>query len=657
MAVSVSLNLRDIRKTQSRVKCLIQVNEVNNVQQYPLRRRPLPPGFCYVCSRLDPNARHKAPNGYLFAKGFFAYCEHMQPPRPPYPTFIEDDKDIDIPVLPPEYMANRSPGQPPSPRQPSSNQNLNISVTIKNKNSPSPDQKYSKKYFDTSVLNGVDDYDYDYEDDRYRLPPVFDKDSPENGKHLLHASDKTFAEAGGYNEDAHTILSDDDFKVPHLPSLSNSRNVTSHHDDYRHDQTSRSPGRSTKVKQVVKKRKTKRDIDRSAKSHPDEMSQHTEQNDEEEEGILKYNHRDEFSSLPNEGLEMAPSRDNSKLNSAKTDLSGAPEIGHGGPEVSFGDRRRSHQENPPSMTIQKIGSPELWCECTDLELGSMKCDECAAIGGHENWCTYARSGSRHGKCPKCGKHVRKTKSLTSQDVKKDMKRKLSFTRRMSKMTTRSDDSDISRKRPLSDTPLTTAKPTGLHVRFEDDKDGTHAEKHVDRLRSKTVTDEDYKKYDKAYQDFVYNREGWTEQSDYSDDEDFDDYPPKVHPRVDPNIHRDAYYRAIAARSLEKLKKLNEVDEKFAADRISKPHVFSYFKLRPHQKNALPGGPDNIGILPSESANVRPRKAMQHIFGKIKVDDFYPGGKRNKSQVSVSYSKEKNKQTMPINKWTRGGING
>ncbi|XP_060085222.1 uncharacterized protein LOC132564585 [Ylistrum balloti] len=650
MAVSVSLDLRDIRKTQNRVKCLIKVNEVKDVQQYPIRRRPLPPGFCYVCSRLDPNARHKIPNGYLFAKGFFSYCEHMQPPRPPYPTFIEDDKDIDIPVLPPEHLVNKAPGQPHA----NPNVNLSVSVTIKNKNSPSPEQKYSKKYFDTAVLNGVEDYDYDYNDDRYRLPPVFDKDTPENGKHILHAGDKTFAEAGSQREEEYTYLSDDDFKVPYLPSLSSSKNITSIHDD----PTSKSPSRSTKMRHVVKKKqRVKRDVDKTAKFQTGEMLRHHDDS-EDEEGVLKYNHRDENSSLPNEGLEMAPSRDNSKLNSGEPETSfGIPEVPTDGPEVTFGDRRRSHQENPPSMTIQKIGSPELWCECTDIDLSTLKCDECGIIGGHGNWCTFARSASRHGKCPRCGKNVRKTKTLNTQDVKADTKRKLSFTRRMSKVTMRSDDSDMSRKRPLSDTPLASVKATGLHVRFEDDKDSIHAEKHVEGLRSKTVTDEDYKKYDKAYQDFVYNREGWTEQSDYSDDEDFEEYPPRVHPRVDPNIHRDAYYRAIAARSLEKLKKMNEVDEKFAADRISKPHVFSYFKLRPHQKNSLPGGPDNIGILPSESANVRPRKAMQHIFGKIKVDDFYPGGKRNKSQVSVSYSKEKHKQTMPINKWTRGGING
>ncbi|XP_021356226.1 uncharacterized protein LOC110452181 isoform X2 [Mizuhopecten yessoensis] len=619
-------------------------------ERYPgdLRRRPLPPGFCYVCSRLDPNARHKNPNGYLFAKGFFAHCEHMQPPRPPYPTFIEDDKDVDIPLIPPEYITNRSPGQPP----PYPNVNLSVSVTIKNKNSPSPDQKYSKKYFDTAVLNGVDDNDYDNDDDRYRLPPMFDKEVQENGKHILHVSDKSFAEAGSYAEEEHTILSDDDFKVPHLPSLSKTKNITSNFDEYRNDQASRSPRRSIKMRNSLKKKRNRREDEKSGKSHPekDEMQRHDDEDDEDEEGVLKYNHRDEFSSLPNEGLEMAPSRDNSKLNTGALDVSSSSLK-----EVSFGDRRKSNQENPPSMIIQKIGSAELWCECTNLDHSTLKCDECAAVGGHENWCTYARSATRNGKCPKCGRHVRKTKTLSSHDLKTDIKRKQSLTRRLSKGTTKSDDSDVTRKRPFSDTPLTAGKAAGLHVRFEDDKEGSHAEKHADSIRSKTVTDEDYKKYDKAYQDFVYNREGWTEHSDYSDDEDFEDYLPKVHPRVDPNIHRDAYYRAIAARSLEKLKKMNEVDEKFAADRISKPHVFSYFKLRPHQKNALPGGPDNIGIMPSESANVRPRKAMKHIFGKIKVDDFYPGGKRNKAQVSVS--KEKNEQTMPINKWTRGGING
>lgn len=523
-------------------------------------------------------------------------------------------------------------GIPPAPLI-NPNWNLSVSVTIKNKNSPpAPDQKYSRKFFDTAVLNGVDDDNDDYGDNKYRLPPVFDRDLPENGKYILSAGDKTFAEAGRYEEDAY--VSDDDDRLFHLPSLSDGRNIISIED--RPDPTARSPVRPTKHRHSKKKGKREEvDIvipgDEPVKTLMDDMyGDDFEDDDDDDEGTLKYNHRDEFSSVPNEGLEMAPSRDTSKLG-----------------------RRRSSQLNdaPPAMTIQKIGSGELWCQCSNVDLSTLKCDECSAVGGHEKWCTYARSASRHGKCPKCGKHVRKTQPESKPEPKR--KHSTSFTRKMSRTTTK-EDSDIPRKRPFSDTPAMTGKGSGLRVRFEDD---THAEKHADSAKSKTVADEDYKAYSKAYEDFVYNREGWANTPDYSEDEDFEDYPLKEYPRVDPNIHRDAYYKAIAARSLEKMKKLDEVDESFASERISKPHVFSYFKLRPHQKNALPGGPDNIGIMPSESVNVRPRKAMQHIFGKIKVDDFYPGGKKNKSQVSVSYIKEKHKQTMPINKWTRGGLNG
>ena len=44
--------------------------------------------------------------------------------------------------------------------------------------------------------------------------------------------------------------------------------------------------------------------------------------------------------------------------------------------------------------------------------------------------------------------------------------------------------------------------------------------------------------------------------------------------------------------------------------------------------------------------------MKHIFGKnIKVDDFYPGGKKN-PRVTVTVKREKNQQTMPIHSFDK-----
>jgi hypothetical protein len=36
--------------------------------------------------------------------------------------------------------------------------------------------------------------------------------------------------------------------------------------------------------------------------------------------------------------------------------------------------------------------------------------------------------------------------------------------------------------------------------------------------------------------------------------------------------------------------------------------------------------------------------------KLKVDDFYPGGKRNPSRVTVTIKREKKQQTMPVHSY-------
>ena len=61
---------------------------------FQLRKRVLPQGFCYVCSRLDPSGIFRNQNSYLFQRGFFHACEHF--PHAPQPTFVGGEIKIDL---------------------------------------------------------------------------------------------------------------------------------------------------------------------------------------------------------------------------------------------------------------------------------------------------------------------------------------------------------------------------------------------------------------------------------------------------------------------------------------------------------------------------------------------------------------------------------
>jgi hypothetical protein len=165
-----------------------------------------------------------------------------------------------------------------------------------------------------------------------------------------------------------------------------------------------------------------------------------------------------------------------------------------------------------------------------------------------------------------------------------------------------------------------------HVKFEDDSDETltNSEQALDR---------------KLGDDVIGSGEGendWTTEN--------------LHEHgIDPNIHKRAYLKALFELRMSRLSKINELDESWILDRISKP-TFSYFKLRPGQQKAYPDGPKSIGLTPDNANLPSVKNSMKHVFGKLKVDDFYPGGKRNPSRVTVTIKREKKQQTMPVHSY-------
>ncbi|XP_045182148.2 uncharacterized protein LOC123540886 [Mercenaria mercenaria] len=64
----------------------------NRYKTSKLRRRLLPQGYCYVCSRLDPSGIFRKQNGHLYKTGYLHTCEHF--PKAPYTTFVQEEIPI-----------------------------------------------------------------------------------------------------------------------------------------------------------------------------------------------------------------------------------------------------------------------------------------------------------------------------------------------------------------------------------------------------------------------------------------------------------------------------------------------------------------------------------------------------------------------------------
>lgn len=332
---------------------------------------------------------------------------------------------------------------------------------------------------------------------------------------------------------------------------------------------------------------------------------------DEDEGHLKYHHRSDNESLPQDIASIA-SREGSTQPSIRSRLNSKfsePELALIGAQISrrsSEDGERNSSNSSSSFIFQRLaGSMENhWCSCQDIDYSLVKCEECLKIGDHEKWCVHARSTSHQGNCPHCGKPIMKTN------------------KRASNMSFRSSQPPSVGKHSQSS--------EEKHVKFEEDSDETltNSEKALDRK----LDDED---------DFIGSGEGdeeWTTGNLYENG-------------IDPNIHKRAYLKALFELRMSRLSKINELDESWILDRISKP-TFSYFKLRPGQQNLYPDGPKSIGLTPDNASLPSVKNSMKHIFGKLKVDDFYPGGKRNPSRVTVTIKREKKQQTMPVHSYDK-----
>ena len=651
--------------------------------QGKLNRKSINPKLCYICSRLEATGKYKTKHGGIFNERGLISCEHH--PRTPYPTLVEDEN---------HKIIERQSSNP--------DWNFGVSVTFKNRLTP---DKTVKKFFSASLVKSEVDENGNIKDpSKYHLPPVlgdkFDKVrfSEEVKKFLPVVGEKTLAEAGpltieishsGLHRTVALQISDDedeydDAGLPRgdvgtstfieaeqpimprqnqkfLPVISQRRdNLVSFgivHDEegdphrviindldggggndrkrsrrwiVSDGEPARSKFRTGRNKDGLNGLNKRNNYNNYNNKN---MKIKGKDSQQAKDGRLKYNHRDENSSLPH--------------NSQDLSLDGTKILTDG----TFESIDSSALDRTPSMIIQKITEMEHWCQCADVDLNTLKCPNCGIVGGHEDDCTFVRSNSRQGICPKCRKPVKKqTIALAKSKVTtKSRERRPSIT------TTMSEDVNLLRRGTT-----TSLKSTGKdrHVRFDDTREGTpYTTQSMDDMRGRSISRSDYEDDDDYmdYNDLAVDNDGnvWTAMSKKSslsragkDREARKGGLPKPHPwpTFDPNIHRDAYIKALTARSLEKLKKYEELDDKLFRERLVKPNVFSYFKLRPFQKNSQPDGPDDIGIRPPPKMKPIPnKKAMPHIFGKLKVSDFYPGGKFDDSGVPKIETKKKSRK--------------
>jgi hypothetical protein len=161
-------------------------------------------------------------------------------------------------------------------------------------------------------------------------------------------------------------------------------------------------------------------------------------------------------------------------------------------------------------------------------------------------------------------------------------------------------------------------------------ESTSEENHVTRMniRSKQAIDEDYMDLDSI----IYEDDGryWSSGEESISPNSWYRHAHPF-PLVNPDVHKLVYMQALKAARLQgSKKKLEDIDEM-----IRRPNVFSYIPLLPIKGKAQP---EDLGLRPYRSNKPKKGQLMKHIFGDVKLDDFYEGLiNKNNSDVIVEQS--------------------
>lgn len=155
-----------------------------------------------------------------------------------------------------------------------------------------------------------------------------------------------------------------------------------------------------------------------------------------------------------------------------------------------------------------------------------------------------------------------------------------------------------------------------------------------RVHTRTVSDEDYMDLESIIQDD--DARYWTSDDELEGTSHATTTSSlrrlrnaKPYPLVNPDLHKEVYLRALNEVQYREINKNNET--RFDGfKKLRRPHVFSYYQLWPFAGKCEGCGND-LGIRPDNSfPDKKPKQGqlMKHIFGDVKVEDYYPGGSKS-----------------------------
>ncbi|KAL4217751.1 hypothetical protein ACF0H5_022491 [Mactra antiquata] len=701
-------SLCDLRRHQRRVAALMIRDCHVDLQKYPLRKRVLPQGYCYVCSRVDPSGIFRNPNSYLFKKGFLHNCEHF--PQAPFTTFVRDDGlPLEREETLPELGTN--PNAAPS-----------ISVTIR-KDNRSRSTKISLSKREGSSVSAFEKLCHPNDVERISLPSIPTLQDGRRSKTMSEAklSHKTFtlkASSGGASRHSKTSLpqkpqieseaksvQDDRITIPtakndadesaisglspfrETGSNKSANEIDSIFDLEKDAETinqSKTNDSSTKISShkqsayistsvqaapyinqsdglqgqfiieplvrdepmlriiddfPIKRPHAGRMRERRLPSIPtDRTSARSTSTYRPGSGHLRYHHRIDEDSVPNQGFEIPPTPFDDVM-SYLDPLTPVP-----GKETDSYSRSSKGQ---PDSSLSDDASLNL----TDGKTSGMKSRRSVLTSDPGGLCrcpSHLREVSfERNICRTCGKAFNSGTNesdvggsrLSDSDVDGSRlsgsdvgggSRVTTKTKRQSKNESGASSSKMS---------------LSQRITSQQQQQQQREEARMNQ-RSKACTDEDYMDLNSI----IHEDDGHYFSGD--DDEEFSVEQSPVSwfryrhalplPLIDPDIHKLAYLRALKEAKL-KHTFLSEDFDLEETPTLRRATVFSYIPLLPYRAKEPP---KNIGLRPDDSNAPKKGQFMKHIFGDVNPDDFYPGGKViTKSKVIIDNSNDSS--TTPV----------
>lgn len=660
----------------------------NRYKKTKLRKKVLPKAYCYVCSKVDPSGLFKHPNSYLYQKGFFHACEHF--PKAPYSTFVEDESQRDATAF--KSVAESSKAAPPSftvtIHQGSSVNKSKLSSELRREqtmDSPTLDKNASRQSVAASRSADNKDDERDLGTNRNTTDSRIEKESdkqqmlsvpttsfgrPEKSRSSRRSDSETYHKySRKYSrfsklETGHTSGLSDRMSETYPPSsrvtviptalndeasnpsMNSPRSPLSHNKQSdissvtfaKHSISRKSSYRSldgviqTKpyinesdglgisfsqdhlVREVIYLDMTPRSgRSLASKTTKDRNKQYDSATDNSsdyrpESGHLRYHHRGDEDSVPYPGFEMPPTpsaleiREMERLEAEKRELQRQIELGNVFDNSSSKGAPGSIISDDASLTL---ASEQVKSRASGLTSGKHSFCRCSS---------YLRELSvTHTTCNTCGKILRQGSEA-------------GCSRESTRLGKGRVDYDNASRSSLGSLASKSRQKMLLEGR---------------RGKIKTVTDEDYMDLDSIIHEdeTYYYSDNETASVSRGRSSELRYKNAKPFPLVDPEIHKIVYIKALQAAQYQK--KPLVVGEQ----RLRKPHVFSYFHLWPFAAKRNPTA-GNIGIHPEESFLPKKGKIMKHIFGNVKLDDYYPAAqsefKAKKRVINDSIDKANNK---------------